>query len=382
MSLVDQHRDRMLTAGQREWLRVREHLQQHRYELGHAAAEDYGNVPKVAGTALLTRPEWLPAEPIPLDAIDLEFAPDTPFTGLTGSDPATASVRPERFHGSQYPVYSAVMADLAAPKVFENRSTYRLLDADLSGSRGRLVFGRGTYFDSIDLGEAAAHEYAAAQLTGSATPLRTAIGNPCDPARRPMNVAISALTVRHDRSSGDATFLLHWRDPAKVGHAGGLYMVVPVGIFQATDDQPWNEANDFSLWRCVIREYAEELLGEPEAHTNEEPIDYQAWPFAARMTEAMVNGQICAHVLGMGTDPLTLATDLLTVVAFDAPLFDELFTGLVDVNAEGRLVGPTTAQAGKGFPFTTTQLRQVAQLPMQAAGAALLALAQRVEHVL
>lgn len=43
------------------------------------------------------------------------------------------------------------MADLAAPKVFENRSTYRLLDADLSGPRGRLVFGRGTYFNSIDL---------------------------------------------------------------------------------------------------------------------------------------------------------------------------------------------------------------------------------------
>ncbi|MGQ0778464.1 MAG: helix-turn-helix domain-containing protein [Pseudonocardiales bacterium] len=382
MSLVDQHHDRTLTAGQREWLRVREYLLQHRYELGQAAAEDYGDVPKVEGTALLTRPEWLPAEPIPLDAIDLKFAPDTPFTGLTGSDPATASVRPERFDGSRYPAYSAAMADLAAPKVFENRSTYRLLDADLSGPRGRLVFGRGTYFDSIDLGEAAAHEYAAARLAGSATPLRAAIGNPCDLARRSTNVAISALTVRQDRSSGDATFLLHWRDPAKVGHAGGLYMVVPVGIFQATDDQSWNEGNDFSLWRCMVREYAEELLGEPEAHTDEAPIDYPAWPFAARMTEAMVSGQICAHLLGMGTDPLTLATDLLTIVAFDAPLFDELFAGLVDVNAEGRLVGLTTAHASEGSPFTTNQLRRIAQLPMQAAGAALLALAQRVRHVL
>lgn len=25
-------------------------------------------------------------------------------------------------------------------------------------------------------------------------------------------------------------FHLHWRDPAKVGHAGGLYQVLPVGV--------------------------------------------------------------------------------------------------------------------------------------------------------
>ncbi|MGH3931924.1 MAG: hypothetical protein ACRDTF_18335 [Pseudonocardiaceae bacterium] len=178
MSPADRHRDRILTAGQREWLRVREYLQQHRWELGIAAAEYYGAMPKVAGTELLTRPEWLPAEPIRLDTMDLEFAPDTPFTGLTGSDPATASSCPERLNGSRYPVYSSAIADLAAPTVFENRSTYRLLDADLSGPRGNLVFGRGTYFDSIDLGEAVAHEYAAAQFTAGTMPLRAAIGNP------------------------------------------------------------------------------------------------------------------------------------------------------------------------------------------------------------
>lgn len=236
MPLADQHRGHMLTGSQRDWLRVRKHLQEHRYELGLAAAEEYPNVLKVADTPLLTRQEWLPAKPMRLDAIDLQFAPDSPLTGLTSTDPASASVRPQRADGSRYPTYSAAMADLAAPTVFDNRSTYRLLDADLSGPRGRMVFSRGTYFDGIDLGEAAAHEYAVSQLDGNDTPLRVAIGDPCDPARRPMNLAISALTIRHDRSSGAATFLLHWRDPAKVGHSGGLYMVVPVGIFQASDE--------------------------------------------------------------------------------------------------------------------------------------------------
>ncbi|HEU0087043.1 MAG TPA: hypothetical protein VFQ77_05260 [Pseudonocardiaceae bacterium] len=199
------------------------------------------------------------------------------------------------------------MADLAAPAVFENRSTYRLLDADLSGPRGRLVFGRGRYFDGIDLGEAAAHEYAVARLTGRSTPLRTALGNPCDLARRPANLGVSALTIRHDRVSGEASFLLHWRDPAKVGHAGGLYMIVPVGIFQASGDHPEHERNDFSLRRCLVREYAEELLGEPEDHTaGRGPIDYDTWPFAARMTGALHSGQISAHVLGMGVGPAHL----------------------------------------------------------------------------
>ena len=315
--------------------------------------------------------------------MDLEFAPDRPFSGLTGADPATTTVRPIRPDGSRYPTYAAAMSDLAAPVVFENRSTYRLLDADLSGPRGRLVCGRGTYFDGIDLGEAAAHEYAASRFTGAGLPLRTAIGCPCDPTRRPMNVAISALTIRYDRVGGGATFLLHWRDPAKVGHAGGLYMVVPVGIFQASNDQPHHELNDFSLWRCLVREYAEELLGEPEnQHCDQAPIDYEAWPFAVRMTEALGNGQIRAHVFGMGVDPLTFATDILTAVVFDAPLFDDLFAGLVGTNAEGCLIGSTTVRASAGLPFTTDQLRQLAQRPIQAAGRALLARAAHLRHVL
>jgi hypothetical protein len=375
-------------VSRREWLRVREYLQQHRYRLGQAAAREYPGLLKVGSTALLSRPEWLPSEPVPLTAVDLQWAPDTPFTGLTGTDPATATVRPPRPDGSRYPTYSAAMADLAAPAVFENRSTYRLLDADLSGSRGRLVFGRGSYFDGIDLGESAAHEYAAARRNSRDTPLRdtplrAAIGHPCDLTRRPANLAISMLTIRHDRDTDEATFMLHWRDPAKVGHAGGLAMVVPVGIFQASGDQPGTEDHDFSLWRCMVREYAEELLGGSEDYGGDRAaIDYQAWPLSARMTEALGSGLIRAHVLGMGVDALTLATDLLTVVVFDAPLFDELFAGLVEVNAEGRLLAVRAGRPAAGLPCTADQLRRTSRQPMQAAGAAVLNLARRHRRLL
>ncbi|MFC4858193.1 hypothetical protein [Actinophytocola glycyrrhizae] len=315
-----------------DWARVRAHLRAHRYELAVRAVEEFPDVRKTAGTPLLTDPAWVPPAPIPLSGVDLTMAAAPPV------DLPPAAGHPD------FPSYSAAMVALDAPTVFENRPTWRLLDADLAGPAPRLVFGDGTYFDSIDTGEAAAHEYAA----GGERPLREAVGNPCDLAKRPANMAISALTIRRDQA-GD-TFLLHWRDPAKVGHAGGLYQVVPVGVFQSSGP------GDFDLWRFLLREYAEEVLGEPEI----EAPDYPAWPFAVAMTD---HPGIDAHVLGLGVDPLTFATDLLVRVVIDAPVFDEIFGARVAVNDEGAVTTrPFTAEAVEG-------------LPMQAAGAALVRLA-------
>jgi hypothetical protein len=256
--------------------------------------------------------------------------------------------------------------------VFENRGTYRLLSADIACARPQLTFGRGAYFDGIDTGEAVAHEYASRKLSGQGDgALRAAIGSPVDPGHRPTNLAISALTIRHDRRSGDARALLHWRDPAKVGHAGGLYQVIPVGIFQPACDHRWNEQNDFSLWRCLLREFAEELLGQDEPDTTHGPIDYDSWPFATRLNAELDRGTVRAYCLGIGVDPLTLATDLLSVVVIDAPVFDDIFGALVDRNAEGDLV----ASGGiPGVPFIESEVKRVTRdSPMQAAGAAVLA---------
>ena len=110
-------------------------------------------------------------------------------------------------------------------------------------------------------------------------------------------MATSALTLRHDRRTGTATFPLHYRHPGQVSHAGGLYQVIPVGVFQPSGEAPWNEANDFSLWRGLLREYAEELLGADEDHGSERaPIDYAAWPLAKAMTDGLADGRIASLV--------------------------------------------------------------------------------------
>jgi len=379
-----------LTASQRDWLRVRSYLVEHRYDLALDAAAEYPADRKVDGTPLLAAPGWQPAEPIPLRDVALEFTPApgpaSPAGGPAGPEapagPAAGAALflPERPDGTRYPRYSDALRELAAPAVFENRPTYRLTDAELSPGAARLAFARGRYFDGVDTGEAAAHEYAAARLGAApaapAAPagLRALIADPCDLRRRPANLAISTLTIRLEAATGRASFLLHWRDPAKVGHAGGLYQVIPVGIFQPAGEAAWHERGDFSLWRCMVREFAEELAGHPEAY-GAGPVDYDSWPFARRMTAALDRGQIRVWCLGLGVDPLTYATDLLTVAVIDSGVSDELFGLGPRGNDEGRVL------AAREFARPVID-RLAAREPVQAAGAAVLRLAWRHRQAL
>jgi hypothetical protein len=357
-----------LTVSQNDWLRVRSYLREHRHALAVDAAGDYPAVPRMAGAPLLAAPGWQLAGPVPLDDIELEFIPrPQPAEAGPALGEVVAPLLPERPDGTRYRSYSDALRDLAAPAVFENRPTYRLIEADLG--KGRLAFTRGRYFDGVDTGEAAAHEYAATRLGARPAGLRARIADPCDLGRRPVNLAITTLTLRFEAATGRASFLLHWRDPAKVGHAGGMYQVIPVGIFQPSGDASWHEREDFSLWRCMLREFDEELRGTPEEY-GAGPVDYASWPFARHMAAALDRGQVRVWCLGLGVDPLTYATDLLTVAVIDSRVFDELFRLDPRGNDEGSVL------AAREFAAHVID-RVVTGDPVQAAGAAVLRLAWR-----
>src|SRR5262249_16521143 len=148
---------------------------------------------------------------------------------------ASRAVRPPRAAGERYARYTDAVAALDRPALFENRPCYRLLDARLTAPAGLRV-GETSYFEGIDLGHAVAHELAAAWgRSGAAVsmadlPLRALAGDPCALPRRQSLIAVTTLTLRRD-AAGSASFVLHWRDPAKVNHGGGLYQVMPVGLF-------------------------------------------------------------------------------------------------------------------------------------------------------
>jgi hypothetical protein len=376
---------------QARWRATRRFLNTRRHELSLAAQHLYPPSWRVAGTPLLARPGWLPAAPVPLDDVTLAWpsgAPTTP-TGacLDGTGPQVDPVLPLCGDGDRARCYADALGALDRPRLFEDRSCYRLLDAATTGRGAELAFGEGRYFDMVNICEAAAHEYAALALARGGPdgtpaldelPLRALIGDPTDLRRRRVMVAVCTLVLRADRTSGDTVMLLHWRDPARVASGGGLYQVAPVGVFQPSHDAEWNQANDFDLWRSIVRELSEELLGTGEDYRSHlAPIDYDRWPLYARLTQARQAGRLRAYWLGLGVDPLSLAADMLTVAVFDAPVFDSVFSGLVATNDEGRLVtGGGEDGVENGVAFCEKNIERFAgREPMQAAGSALLRIA-------
>ncbi|MER7792108.1 hypothetical protein [Streptomyces sp. NPDC097640] len=361
-----------------QWRSVRADLNRRRADLTARAAEAFPAHRRVAGTPLLARPGWIPDRPVPLERVRPVWTGGTPATEVDGRSPALDPIRPLREDGTPYATYSDAVGELARPRLFENRACYRLLRVR-GGDAPTLTFGRGHYFDVIDICEAAAHEFAAASHGGDTarTPFRALVGDPTDLTRRPVMAAVSTLLLRQDPAH-HAEFVLHWRDPAKVATGGGLHQVTPVGMFQPSHDAPWNEANDFGLWRAIVRELSEELLGTSEDYGSDTtPIDYDGWPFHRALGEARASGAARVHWLGLGVDALTFVTDLLTVLVLDAEVFDELFRDLAATNDEGHLVGVEDGTGRSlGVPFRADHIARLTTVePMQPAGAALLRLA-------
>ncbi|HEY3685113.1 MAG TPA: hypothetical protein VGL93_18935 [Streptosporangiaceae bacterium] len=333
------------------WRAARTYLDSHRHPLAQAAAHRYPGTPRIPGTTALTRPEWLPPAPIDLAETRLTWA------GTPPPPPA------------ETPAYADTLAVLAPPALLEDRPTYRLLHAP---TPAHLTYGTATYFDGLNTGEAVAHELAEAVRQGrdpatARLPRRDRIGDPTDPGRRPMTTAISMLTLRR-APDGTAAFPLHRRDAKGVAHGGGLVHVVPVGVFQPSGPSPATVRADLDLWRCAVREYAEEFLGAPEHYP--EPFAYGAWPPYRDLTAARTAGHLRTHLLGIAVDPLSLATDLLAVTVIDAAVHDRVFARTTRTTPEGTLTGH--------HPFTYGSVAALlASEPFQAAGAAVLTLALR-----
>lgn len=271
-------------TSQLRWRNERRWLNQHRSELAKLAVQLYPAEHRVSGTALLAHPEWLAAEPVELGSLALRLDEGPQTAEVDGSEPESEATRPLRTAGARFERYTSAIKHLSPPALFESRPSYRLLGASLASRR--LDFGLAAYFDKLDVGEAVAHEVAAVcmndglprspeQLRGR-LPFRELIGDPFDSQRRALIPAIGTLTIRLRRYPAEPSFLLHWRDPAKVASAGGMYDVIPAGEFQPPSVAIWDRHNDFDLWRNIMREYSEELLGEPEHDgTRTEPIGYE-----------------------------------------------------------------------------------------------------------
>ncbi|SFJ76883.1 Transcriptional regulator, contains XRE-family HTH domain [Amycolatopsis sacchari] len=380
-------------VNQAEWRRVRRHLNRNRGELAKLAADLYRPEARISDAPFIARREWMPSAPVPLEDIQLEWLDHPGPIAVTGTEPEACAMLPLRAPGRRFERYTSAIRYLDKPALFENRTSYRLLGVDLAADVPRMKFCLGTYFDKLDVSEAIAHELAAAQEdakkgerpTWSDLPLRHLIGDPFDLERRAVMPAIETLTLRRSRETGKATFLLHWRDPAKVATAAGIYGLIPAGEFQPSTVAGWDKENDFDLWRNMVREYSEEMLGEPERDgTSGQPLDYDNWPLYRQLQQARDAGKVSAYCLGVGLDTLTLTATILTVTVIDDDVFDALFGESVQVNAEGVLVtAADSTSVSEGVPFDEECVtRLLTKEPMASPGACILARSWRFREQL
>jgi len=399
-------------SSQRAWRVTRDTLNRNRIRLAKAAAGLYPETYRLC-PGLLTRPGWIWPRPLDISDVGLRWADEVPEPAITGGEPETDGARPLIADGGpyvRYQRYTRAMRDLDRPTLFENRLSFRLVDiarADavahenvaregdglsVAGQRAdaglpRLSFGHTTYFDAVDVCETVAHETAAAMMSGGLSwpvlPFRRRIGDPFDLASRPVLPSINTLTIRADHDS--ASFLLHRRSAGSVATAGGVYHVIPAGVFQPSGITPVHHRADFDLWRNIMRELSEELLGNTEHDGNSStPIDYDNdEPFRA-FDEARRSGRARVACFGVGIDALTLFSEILTVVVIEADTFDGMFAEMVRSNAEGSVVsaGPNRAVA-EGIPFTYATLRRlIDNEPLAPAATACLELAWRHRELL
>ncbi|MCC8247408.1 hypothetical protein [Saccharothrix luteola] len=135
----------------------------------------------------------------------------------------------------------------------------------------------------------------------------------------------------------------------------------------------------------MVREYSEEVLGEPELDGSQgEPIDYEGWSLYRDMQRGREDGKVTPYCLGVGLDALTLTATFLTVVVIDGDFFNDVFGNAVQINAEGSLVSALESTAvSDGVPFTEeTVRRMLTSEPMASPGACILGRAWELRDVL
>jgi transcriptional regulator with XRE-family HTH domain len=356
---------------QENWRNIRRELNAHRVVLAELAAELYPQQPRAPGSTILTSALWMPDTLVDLADITLAWRPDPPAPQLDGRSPPSVGALPLMASGKRYDRYSRALRDLARPRLFDNRVSYRLLDVTWAGSRGMMGFHYTSYFNVLDVCEASAHEFAQAWLAAGRKrpsfpelPFRRSIADPFDLSARPVLPGIATLTIRRDPIEGHRMYL-HHRDAKAVAAGGGMYHVIPAGVFQPAALAPAHQKNDFSLWRNVQREFCEEFLGNSEHDGNSiDPIAYDTNEPFASFERARQAGDFRVFACAMVLEPLTLGVELVTVAVIEAPVFDALFAGMVALNEEGAAVSTEAGRPTVGIPFTAAARERLRAEPL------------------
>lgn len=345
---------------------------------------------RIGGTSLLWEETMRPPAPVPLSAVSMEWQDTPPPVKLPLLRTAQLCL-PKESRAHRYQSYSSAMGDLARPALFEDRPSFRLTSADWTDpERPCLTFGAGQYFDLIDQNEAVAHEFAAATRQNPQKtprwrklPMRKLLAaDPLLLGERVVLPSVATLTLRRT-PGGQGRFFLLLREAGQVATGEGIYGPIPAGMVQPASFSPRAHRRDLDLWRTIMREYNEELLGAPEAKGDlGTEVDYEQPPYSSFNT-ALADGSLRVWCLGMALEPLNLAVCILTVAVFEADTFDTIFAEAVERNEEGLVIGgPRVNGTITGLPLDATAVDDLAANSMSPPAAGLLRLALRHRDLL
>jgi hypothetical protein len=170
--------------------------------------------------------------------------------------------------------------------------------------------------------------------------------------------------IRNDPT--DPRFWLHQRDTKAAASAAGMLQVIPSGAFQPPNPFSAQREGDFSLWRNIMREAAEELFNMEEFRGNRR-VDYGQYPFDV-LEELYGRGDIRVYCLGVGLDALTLFGEIMTVAVLSPRAWDWISGRLQPESKEGVL---------REFSFTEEEVTRLleSESTLAPAGAGCLQLA-------
>jgi hypothetical protein len=375
--------DAAVEASQTHWRQARQYLIESGIGLAARTADLYDPALRVEHVPAISTAAWLPNGPVPLEKLALDWDDTSRKPRITGLEAEARPTLPLRAPGHAFTRYTAAIRYLRKPALFENRHSYRLTGIEWSEGAGRMAFGLATFFDKLDVSEPLGHEAAAAELAGHLDwqhlPFRGLVSDPFDLSARIVNPGISTLTIRRNTADGTGTFFLLRRDPTQVTN-GRHYSLLPAGEFQPASISPQSITTDLDIWRNMVREYAEEMLGQPEHDgSSGVPVDYEIWPFYRDMTAARAAGTVRPYALGVILDALSLNASIATATVVDDTVFDELFRDLVARNPEGEVVfSLDNNKSIRGLPFDEeTVKRLTTREPLGQTSAACLTLAWR-----
>lgn len=309
----------------------------------------------------ITDPAWVLPEPLDLGQLTVKLVDsgDVPRVEEEGYEPLRrywplgADDRPvARYH-------EAVTQFDTPPGIWFNAPSYRLLGVERRTDGGfELRVGTTTYWDGYDSWGGLQYE-AAYQLRESggaslAGPYRRSLGSPFSLTNRNCAIGISALTVCRTRRG--PFFYLQHRVAAQVATMGGMAGLVPAGEFQPTSTSYTALRSDADVWRCVMREFAEEFHGRSDLIEQRGAlVDYERESPFRELERARRSGGVRPYVLNIGFDPVTWKAGIRLVCIFDEDTYLDIFRGMRAGTGEGPLELSSLVRVGDepldGVPF-------------------------------